>query len=154
MRVLVRLAAAVVLIACEADHETKRQEKEPLPDEIFAITAAYQIADGVPMGFVWIDPGRFTMGSPSHLEKGRDSDEYQTVVTLSQGFYLGKYEVTQKQWEAVMETKPWLGHRRGKHRRVQDNPDHPAVYISWEDVQVFIERLNKAVGEDLYRLPT
>ena len=37
---------------------------------------------------------------------------------------------------------------------VQDNPAHPAVYISWDDVQVFIERLNEAAGAEIYRLPT
>jgi sulfatase modifying factor 1 len=69
--------------------------------------------------------------------------------TISQGFYLGKYEITQGQWERVMGTRPWEG-----QDYVQSSPTHPAVYISWEDVQDFIRRLNQASGATIYRLPT
>ena len=70
-------------------------------------------------------------------------------MEISTGFYLGKYEVTQGQWEAVMGTTPWSG-----EDNVRSNPSHPAVYISWNDVQLFIGRLNAAAGDSLYRLPT
>jgi len=104
---------------------------------------------GATMKMVWIGPGTFTMGSPSS-ESGRDSDEGpQHAVTISKGFYLGKYEITQGQWEAVMGTRPWSG-----ESYVRANLTHPAVYISWNDVQTFIERLNDVAGEELYRLPT
>ena len=103
----------------------------------------------VTMDMVWVDPGSFTMGSPIS-ESSRDSDEGpQHDVTISQGFYLGKYEVTQGQWEAVMGTTPWSG-----LAFVQENPNHPAVKISWNDVQEFAERLNDDFGESVYRLPT
>ena len=70
-------------------------------------------------------------------------------LEISQGFWLGKYEVTQGEWESVMGTTPWSG---GVH--VQEDPSHPAVYISWDDVQEFIERLNTSAGEAVYRLPS
>jgi len=106
------------------------------------------IGAGVEMEFVWIEAGTFTMGSPSS-ETGRDSDEGPThEVTISRGFYLGRYEVTQGQWEAVMGTTPWSG-----KSYVQSNAMAPAVYISWDDVQWFIQRLNAAAGDSLYRLP-
>jgi formylglycine-generating enzyme required for sulfatase activity len=70
-------------------------------------------------------------------------------VEISQGFYLGKYVITQEQWEAVMEEKPWDG-----KEYVRSEGNHPAVYISWYDVQGFIQRLNQAEGEEVYRLPT
>lgn len=100
------------------------------------------------MEFVWIEPGTFLMGSPSS-EPARFDDENQHSVTITEGFYLGKYEITQGQWEAVMGTKPWRG-----QSSVRDNPAHPVVYISWTDVQAFIRRLNEASGRTIYRLPS
>lgn len=124
---------------------------------------------GSAMQMKWIDPGVFTMGSTEdqgsllQLKSASHRVEYWTFdglkpdsnerpahqVTISQGFYLGQYEITQGQWESVMGAKPWAG-----QPYVQENPDCPAVYISWLDVQEFIHRLNEAVGEEVYRLPT
>lgn len=89
------------------------------------------------------------MGSPDS-EEGRWDDEGPVhEVEISAGFWLGKYEVTQEQWELVMETSPWSG-----QDFVASEPSHPAVYISWDDVQRFIAKLNDAEGEALYRLPS
>jgi formylglycine-generating enzyme required for sulfatase activity len=99
--------------------------------------------------WVWIEPGRFLMGSPES-EPGRDADEGpQHEVAIGRGFYLGKYPITQGQWREVMGTTPWLG--RG---RVRSSPTHPAVFVSWNDLQEFAARLNEASGEALYRLPS
>ena len=104
---------------------------------------------GATMDFVWIEPGTFLMGSPES-EPGRYSSEGpQHEVTISQGFYLGKCEIAQAQWQSVMGTTPWSG-----QSYVQENPQHPAVYISWNDVQEFIQAVNEAAGAELYRLPT
>ena len=104
---------------------------------------------GVTIDMVWIEPGTFTMGSPPQ-EEGRGHDEEpQHDVMISQGFYLGKYEITQEQWEAVMGNRPWEG-----KEDVREDPRHPAVLISWRDLQKFIRRLNEWAGEDVYRLPT
>ena len=53
------------------------------------------------MEMLWVEPGTFTMGSPLRKQVG-DLDETEHNVTLTKGFYLGKYEVTQAQYEAVM----------------------------------------------------
>ncbi|MDR3172070.1 MAG: formylglycine-generating enzyme family protein [Treponema sp.] len=58
----------------------------------------------IPDDFVWIQGGTFMMGSPTP-EASRDSDEVQHQVTVS-GFFMGKYEVTQKEYQAVMGTNP------------------------------------------------
>ena len=115
---------------------------------------------GTQMDFVWIGGGSYMMGSPIG-EKGRSSDEMQHHVTLSKGFYLGKYEVTQEQWESVMNTRPWLDKTRSQlddiifgGMSVISSPDYPVVYVSWQDVQGFINRLNQQTGSELYRLPT
>ncbi len=109
----------------------------------------FELPGGSSMDFVWIAPGTFIMGSPPS-ESGRNDDEGPIhEVEISKGFYLGKYEVTQGQWNAVMGARPWSG-----KDDVQSNPSHPAVYISWRDVQAFIEELNFAAGEVVYRLPS
>jgi hypothetical protein len=54
---------------------------------------------------IWVEPGTFTMGSPES-EADRGTDETEHNVTITQGFYLGKYEVTQAQYEAVIGYNP------------------------------------------------
>ena len=66
-------------------------------------------------------------------------------VTISQPFYLGKYPVTQAQWEAVMGNNP---------SRFRGNPNHPVEHVSWDDVHVFLRKLNEREGGGDYRLPT
>ena len=112
-------------------------------------TVTCDLPGGVNIEMVWIEPGTFLMGSPEP-EEGRWSDEGpQQEVTISRGFYLGKYEVTQAQWEAVMGSRPW------EHQDlVREEPDFPAVYVSWEDVQEFAQKLNEAEGNAVCRLPT
>ena len=111
---------------------------------------AATLVEGVEMEMLWIEKGHFSMGSPG-AEWGRNVDEGpQREVSFAQGFYLGKCEVTQRQWEAVMGERPWAGFGE----EVIASPDHPAVFISWQDVQVFLERINAAAGTAVYRLPT
>lgn len=116
----------------------------PRPNGITTLTAS--LPGGEKMVFVKIEPGTFTMGS----EPGLDNGEAYHQVTLTKGFYLGRYEITQGQWEAVMGIKPWSG----DNNPVQEAPNNPAVDISWYDVQEFIHKLNQAAGDSLYRLPT
>ena len=117
--------------------------------ESTASAIAVDLPGGAKMDFVKIEPGKFMMGSPAS-EADRSSNEGpQHEVTISKGFYLGKYEVTQGQWQAVMGTTPWAG-----QGNVQANAEHPAVYVSWEDAQAFVKKLNDAAGKALYALPT
>ena len=109
-----------------------------------------ELAPGVPLDMVWIEPGIFTMGSPLD-EPGRNDDESpQLEVRLTQGFYLSQCEITQRQWTAVTGERPWSPYAD----ELKEEPDRPAVYISWEDVQEFIAALNAAAGTRVYRLPT
>jgi formylglycine-generating enzyme required for sulfatase activity len=70
-------------------------------------------------------------------------------VSIIRGFWLGKYELTQHQWESVMGTRPWMD-----KSSVRENPNHPAVFISWSDMQNFTAKLNQADRSVCYRLPT
>ena len=101
------------------------------------------------MEFVKVEPGTFTMGSPSTEPNRADFEGPQHQVTISKGFYLGKYEITQGQWQAVMGTTPWSG-----QDFVREGAGYPAVFISWNDVQAFAHKLNQAAGDSLYRLPS
>ncbi|MBT4497509.1 MAG: formylglycine-generating enzyme family protein [Gemmatimonadetes bacterium] len=112
-------------------------------------TEVVDLPGGMQMEFTWIGPGSFTMGSPLSDPYREDAESPRHQVTVTRGFFLGKYEVTQQQWEAVTGEAPWAG-----RNYAQENPTHPAVYISWDQVQAFIHRLNQAAGDSLYRLPT
>ena len=95
----------------------------------------------IDMAFVWIEPGVFQMGSDDG-----DSDERPVhEVEISRGFWLGKYEVTQGEWESVMGRNP--SYFEGDARL-------PVETVSWNDVQEFIAKLNAASGSSVYRLPT
>lgn len=90
------------------------------------------------MAFVWIKPGTFNMGQNEIYIK-------EHTVKLTKGFYMQTTEVTQKQWEKVMGNNP---------SRFKDcGANCPVEYISWEEVQNFIKKLNQMTG-DSYRLPT
>jgi formylglycine-generating enzyme required for sulfatase activity len=96
------------------------------------------------MEFVWIEPGTFLMGSPLEAPEYRYASERpQHQVAITRGFYLGKYEITQEQWKAVM----------GRNPSYRPGPNRPVELITWESVQTFVHRLNQAAGHSLYRLP-
>ena len=95
------------------------------------------------MEFVGIPPGESRMGSTSRHARG--DEKPVTRVRISQGFYLGKYEVTQAEWQAVMGNNPSYFSGCGRC---------PVEKVSWEDVQVFMGRLNARSGGERYRLPT
>ena len=99
------------------------------------------------MEFVWIPAGIFLMGSPMN-EEGRNINERQHEVRISDGFWMGKYEVTQGEWEAVMGTNPSHFSDCG--------PRCPVESVSWEDTQEFVRRLNSREFERgyVYWLPT
>jgi len=72
-------------------------------------------------------------------------------VEIERPFYIGKYEITQGQWKKVMGSNP--SYFQGD--KVEDNADqHPVESVSWQDVQVFIEKLNALDKNNTYRLPT
>ena len=102
---------------------------------------------GIGLEMLKVSPGTFLMGSPAG-EADRDDDEVQHHVTLTKAFWLGKYEVTQGQWKAVMG----------------DNPSNftgdglPVEKVSWEDAMEFCGKLDRMDGNKprgyVYSLPT
>jgi formylglycine-generating enzyme required for sulfatase activity len=110
----------------------------------------------VQLQMLWVEPGTFTMGSPTS-ETGRETDETEHNVSLTKGFYLGKYEVTQAQYEAVM-----TGNTDGLNATPSEwpnNPNRPVEKVSWADAQIFLTRLNTQQSANIpagwaYVLPT
>ena len=102
------------------------------------------ITNSVGMTFVKIPAGSFMMGNAS----GPMFERPVHRVAISEPFYMQNTEVTQGQWQAVMGTRPWEG-----KEDVREGADFPAVYVSWEDAQLFIEKMNQKEGET-YQLPT
>jgi len=103
------------------------------------------LGDGVTMELVYIEPGTFVMGGESKTD-GR----FQCVelpkheVTLTRGFYLGKYEVTQAQYQAVMGSNP---------SRSTKAPDCPVDNVGEADAWTFCAKVAERTGRDV-RLPT
>jgi formylglycine-generating enzyme required for sulfatase activity len=117
--------------------------RQPEPGE----ECDFEIAPGVMMRMCWIPPGEFLMGSPEG-ELGHTSWETQHWVTITRGFWLGKYAVIQAQWEAVM----------GRIPSYFKGADLPVETVSWNDISGpggFLERANRfaATGER-FALPT
>ena len=100
--------------------------------------------NSIGMEFVLIPSGSFVMGRDPLFEEDRDDELPQHKVNISKPFYLGKYQVTQAQWVAVMEDNP-SGFK---------GPANPVEQVSWNDAQEFIKRLNVKEGHNRYRLPT
>jgi formylglycine-generating enzyme required for sulfatase activity len=97
--------------------------------------------NSIGMVFVLVPAGKFAMGS----EDGDYDERPVHEVLISQPFYLGRYEVTQGQWAALMGNNP--SHFTG-------DLNLPVEQVSWEDAQRFVEELNSREGVAAYRLPT
>ena len=102
---------------------------------------------GVPLTMVKIPGGTFLMGRYPGEQDSSSSEDPQHSVSVP-GFWMGKYELTKAQWTAVMGTTPWNG-----QIYVLNDPDSPAVYVSWNDAQSFITTLNGLTGLT-FRLPS
>lgn len=92
------------------------------------------------MELVKVPKGCFQMGSNGSSKNDRPGHK----VCITKDFYLGKYEVTQGQWEAIMGNNP---------SKLKTGNDHPVEQVSWYDVQQYIRKLNVKTGKT-YRLPT
>lgn len=100
--------------------------------------------NSIGMEFIKIPAGSFTMGSDKPSGNSDASETPRHNVTITKPFMIGKYEVTQAQWTAVMGNNP----------SQFKNPANPADSISFDDAMIFINKLNTLEGGTKYRLPT
>ncbi len=127
---------ALLMSACSDDDSSDGKESQ---GDVMTVKA-----NGVSFKMVRVQGGTFTMGATD--EQGSDAydDEYPAhQVTLSD-YCIGETEVTQQLWEAVMGSNPSEDHSSG---------NSPVESVSWDDCQVFIQKLNQLTGKE-FRLPT
>lgn len=117
---------AALLLSAATGCDSWKQEKE----------------EAIGLEFVLIPAGSFLMGSDAGAENERPVHE----VVISKPFYLSKHEVTQAQYEALVGFNPAFFPRCG--------PNCPAEFVPWEEVQLFLHRLNEKERSTAYRLPT
>ena len=101
----------------------------------------FQLTEDVTITMVWIPAGEFMMGAQEDEQDANDDEYPRHRVTFDYGFWMGKYEVTQAQWEAVMGDNPAQGYGVGD--------DHPVYPVTWDDIQNFESEL-----DDVFRLPS
>jgi formylglycine-generating enzyme required for sulfatase activity len=116
----------------------------PAPATLPGKEIAVDLGNGVKLEMVLIPAGEFLMGSPDSDKNASGDEKPQHRVRITKPFYLGKYLVTQEQWEAVMGTNP--SYYKGPRNPVED--------VSWEDCRGFVEKLSAKTGGGKFSLPT
>ncbi len=102
---------------------------------------SFDLGNGVSLKLLWIPKGWFLMGGDNAFGSWWDARPSHKV-TFTQGFWMGKYEVTREQWVQLMNPS-----------QNTDDPKLPIASVSWNDIQAFIEKLNEKTGET-FSLPT
>ena len=106
-------------------------------------TISIPVKNGISIDMIRVDAGTFMMGATSEMKDPYYDEKPVHQVTLTNDYYIGKYEVTQALWQAVMGSNP--SSFKG------DNL--PVERVSWNDCQDFISKLNRLTGKR-FRLPT
>lgn len=106
-------------------------------------TIKIPVKNGINIEMVKVEAGTFMMGATSEMKDPDDEEKPVHQVTLTNDYYMSKYEVTQALWEAVMGSNP------SKYK----GDNLPEKMVSWNDCQEFISKLNSLTGRK-FRLPT
>ena len=114
-----------------------------LSGELTTGTITIPVKDGISIDMVRVEAGTFTMGATAEMKNPWNEEKPTHQVTLTNDYYMGKYEVTQALWKAVMGSNP--SNFKG------DNL--PVEKVIWNDCQEFISKLNRITGKT-FRLPT
>ena len=120
---------------------------------------AYFIEDalGLNMKMIYVEGGTFLMGAPENDKEANSDEKPQHQVTLD-SYYIAEFEVTQSQWEKVMETTirqkfDESGFAEYGYKLPGEGTNFPMYYVSWEDVIAFCQKLSEISGKS-YQLPT
>ncbi len=130
---VVMVVVGSLAVATAAEPKTDGKAKSP-PKEL-----TVDLGKGVKLELVLIPAGEFMTGSPDSDKSDKNAQGWekpQHRVRITKPFYLGKYLVTQEQWEAVMGNNP--SYFRG--------PKNPVEHVSWDDCQEFLGKLNAKIG--------
>ena len=179
MRVLILMVSVLVSFSCGGEDivdsefqtgvnsvQSGQTVKRAESDDQFSVEKTPFFVVKELFSFVEIAAGSFTMGSPDS-EPHRDTDEGQVEVEITKPFEMMRMEVTQSQWFSVMRENPSYFNNSEYCDNYDDVnemcPDHPVEQVSWNDVQIFISKLNEGLSgcdgtpksdKGCYRLPT
>lgn len=117
--------------------ENKKKESET------ANSISIPVKDGINIEMIKVEAGTFMMETTKEVKEPYKIELPAHEVLLTEDYYIGKYEVTQALWNVVMDSK----------YSTNDGDLLPKNYVSWNDCQEFIEKLNKITGLK-FRLPT
>ena len=106
-------------------------------------TLTIPVKNGISIEMVKVEAGSFDMGATSEMQNPYSDEKPVHRVTLTNNYYVGKYEVTQALWQAVMGSNP----------SIFKGDDLPVEEVSWKDCQKFITKLNAMTGKR-FRLPS
>ena len=101
------------------------------------------VKNGISIDMVRVEAGTFIMGATPEMKNPYHWEKPTHQVTLTNDYYIGKYEVTQALWQTVMDNNP--SYFKGDNLPVEN--------VSWDDCQEFISKLNRLTGKT-FRLPT
>ena len=128
----------------EINQSVKPQQSTPQkPPTVSDNTISIPVKDGISIDMVRVEAGTFTMGATPEMKDSYDNEKPTHKVTLTNDFYIGKYEVTQTLWQTVMGNNP----------SAFKGDNLPVETVSWDDCQEFICKLNSITGKK-FRLPT
>ena len=131
------------------DEPMPEPDPEPAPDPNDKIITV----NGVTFKMKFVEAGTFTMGATEEQTEAYDNEKPAHQVTLTKDYYMGETEVTQELWFAVMGQKPTTDSNYQWFNTRGLGDKYPAYYISWNDCQEFITKLNQLTGLT-FRLPT
>lgn len=134
--IMIVLLVATALTGCTSDNNGSDNQASSSSGNS---ASGAEYTNSIGMEFKRMEAGSFDMGTSKYAYSQPVHE-----VRLQEPFYIGTYEVTQKQWEEVMGSNP--SNFKGD--------DLPVESISWNEVQEFIDKLNKMEGTTKYRLPT
>jgi formylglycine-generating enzyme required for sulfatase activity len=126
------------------EEKVKKEQEEQVRLEGEDSTWEKTVTNSIGMKFALIPAGKFSMGSLPDEEGNYDGEGPVHEVTIRKPFYLGIYPVTQQEWQAVM----------GENPSYFNGDKLPVEQVSWDDVQNFIQKINKKEGTTTCRLPS
>ncbi len=127
---VVMVVVGSLAVATAAEPKTDGKTKSP-PKEL-----TVDIGKGIELEMVLIPAGEFMMGAPDSEKGAFENEKPRHRVRITKRFYLGKYLVTQEQWECLMGNNP----------SAFQGPKKPVEQIVWKDCQHFLEKLNAKFG--------
>ena len=139
----IQLSKEVVAAIPTANDVAQQASSSSSPVSFGGNTISIPVKNGITIDMVKVEAGTFMMGATSEMQDPFDDQKPVHQVTLTNDYYMGKYEVTQALWQAVMGSNPSFF----------KGDDLPVEQVSWNDCQEFVSKLNRMTGRK-FRLPT